>query len=434
MLQKQITALTLSLVLTAHSQPLNLPEIFQLYNKPYIIAPTRPPDITYITKTGKTTNITATHTTLPNNKTISTAEQSHTPTEEIIAQIETDIPPQEITLDIDTSNPPPFETLLEILKHHAIIKPQGKHYIIHQIARLHTPDGKEETGTYQELYARAIDLKARHQPPPPTLLYPTITTADFLVLCQTVKAQCYPLSSAVLVVAEENKLKELQPYAKKQRPRYRIKSIIAQLTENAKKELSLDLNLKLSQTSTQPLIQIESNLTETNAQIQTGKINALILKLKAQESQGKAVILSNPEILTDDRETAQISTGYQVPVITPATPTSPATTTFKDAVLSLTVEPLTLPDGKIQLNITLTKDNPDFSKELNGNIPITTNTIKTTITTQKGQLIAIGGITEESQAKTKTAPDIPILKNIFGSRQTSQEKKELYIFLTIDEE
>lgn len=443
-LKALIIALTLALTLIARSQPLTLPQIFQLYQKPYIIAPSRPEGTTYITKTGKTITTTATATTLPSNQTISTAETNTiAPVEEIVAIIETHTPPEEIRLDLNlTHHPPPqdflappFETLLKILSQHAIITLTDTHYLIEQKATLRTPEGEYREGTYEQLYALALELAKTKPKTQTALLYPTISSADFLVLCQSIKAQCYPFSSAVLVKTTQEKLQELRQYAREKKPRYRVEAIIAQLTDTAKKELSLELNINLSQAPIPKFAEGNTNFTDYIIQLQAGTLNALILKLKDQEMLNNALILSHPSVLIDDRQTANIKAGYQIPVITPATQNTPATTTFKDAVLSLEVQPQTLPNGEINLNITLTKDSPDFANRTEtGNIPIITNTIKTNITTQKEQLIILGGITEETQIRDRTSPSIPILRHIFGSSRTGKEKKELYIFLTVKEE
>ncbi|MEM2947127.1 MAG: hypothetical protein QXN96_02680, partial [Candidatus Bathyarchaeia archaeon] len=127
--------------------------------------------------------------------------------------------------------------------------------------------------------------------------------------------------------------------------------------------------------------------------------------------------------LLDDRQQASIRQGYEIPVITPSTQTTPATTTYRNAYLSLTVQPTLLPNGQLRINLTLTKDSPDFSMKVGENIPIQTNAIQTTITIPPATPILLGGITEESNANTRA------YGFLFFQRQKQQETRQLYILL-----
>ena len=100
-----------------------------------------------------------------------------------------------------------------------------------------------------------------------------------------------------------------------------------------------------------------------------GLQNFLDIRSSALQSIGRSKILSKPQIVTIDGETAVISQGYEVPYMTGATATTPGNVQFRKAELKLNVTPKTTADGNIIMDLIITQDIPDFKNLILGNPP-----------------------------------------------------------------
>jgi type IV pilus assembly protein PilQ len=164
----------------------------------------------------------------------------------------------------------------------------------------------------------------------------------------------------------------------------------------------------------------------------------LSLELSALESDGLGKIISSPRVITANQKPAVILQGTQIPYITPATATGPATVTFKDAFLCLLVNPQILNNDSIILTVEVQKDalgtpvDPGNSSPLI--YPIETKRVKTQIRVNNGETAVIGGIYEDNtQNNTNKVPflgDLPLFGNLFKNSTKSITKTELLVFLT----
>ena len=165
-----------------------------------------------------------------------------------------------------------------------------------------------------------------------------------------------------------------------------------------------------------------------------GLQNFLDIRLSALQSIGKSKILSKPQIVTIDGETAEITQGYEVPYVTGITATTPGNVQFKRAVLKLNVTPRTTADGNIIMDLTITQDIPDFKNLILGNPPIQTKTVTSKVVAKDGSVIAIGGILEKTEdVKDSGVPglmNIPILGYLFKEKYQQEKTNELLIFLS----
>lgn len=82
---------------------------------------------------------------------------------------------------------------------------------------------------------------------------------------------------------------------------------------------------------------------------------ALGLELSAQQAQNKLKIVSTPRVLTQDRKEAIIESGTEIPY-QEASSSGATSTSFKKAVLGMTVTPNITPDGQIIMDIKINKD------------------------------------------------------------------------------
>jgi type IV pilus assembly protein PilQ len=159
-------------------------------------------------------------------------------------------------------------------------------------------------------------------------------------------------------------------------------------------------------------------------------------QLQALESTTQGKIISSPKVVTMDNVKAVIKQGDDVPYITPASGTSPATVTFKEAVLRLEVKPKITDEGRISMEIKATNDTPDYAQgeKLQGNPPIRKNEVESKIVVQDGDTVVIGGVSRNQQDKTISGVPwfykIPVLGWLFKTENIKNQKRQLMIFIT----
>ncbi|MHA7811615.1 MAG: type IV pilus secretin PilQ [Marinobacter adhaerens] len=155
------------------------------------------------------------------------------------------------------------------------------------------------------------------------------------------------------------------------------------------------------------------------------------LELSALESDGQAEVVSQPRVVTADRQTASIKSGEEIPY-QEASSSGATSVSFKEAVLSLEVTPQITPDDKIIMDLVV---NQDSRGEVTAGIPsINTNSVTTQVLVGNGETVVLGGIFQSEVAtqttKTPFLGDIPYLGRIFKRTEHIDERSELLIFIT----
>ena len=159
-------------------------------------------------------------------------------------------------------------------------------------------------------------------------------------------------------------------------------------------------------------------------------------QLSALETISKSKIISTPRVVTMEGKKAIIRQGSEIPVVTPATANSPATTTYKPAELKLEVEPKVTKDNRISMIISANNDRPDTANKdaTTGNFPVLTNKIESSVVVKDGDTVVIGGILRTEETKQVTGvpwlSEIPVLGWLFKQEAIGAIKKELLIFIT----
>ena len=157
---------------------------------------------------------------------------------------------------------------------------------------------------------------------------------------------------------------------------------------------------------------------------------ALKIEIEALESLGLSKTLSQPSVFTLNNQEATITQGTQIAYQTTADGTT--TTAFKEAALSLTVTPSIIGDGNVLLDIKVNNDSP---VEVAGSDEpgIKTNSIVTKLLVSDGDIVVIGGIkkntTSNVNSKTPGVSKVPVIGNLFKSKNNSDELVELLIFI-----
>ena len=159
----------------------------------------------------------------------------------------------------------------------------------------------------------------------------------------------------------------------------------------------------------------------------------LDLELSAMEYNGYAEIVSQPKVITGDKQQAKISTGSEIPY-QEASASGATAASFKEVVLELDVTPQITPDNNIIMDLIIKKDLlAEFNQEFG--VPIIDVTrVSTKVLVNDGQTIVLGGIFEMEQLtgvdKVPFLGDIPYLGRLFRRDVVNQEKSELMVFIT----
>jgi type IV pilus assembly protein PilQ len=162
----------------------------------------------------------------------------------------------------------------------------------------------------------------------------------------------------------------------------------------------------------------------------------LTAELSALEAAGQGEVVSQPKVITGDKQAAVIKSGTEVPY-QESSASGETTTAFKEAVLALDVTPNITPDDRILLEL---KINQDSVGELvpsgrGGFIPtIDTTSINTQVLVGNGETVVLGGVfkTEELESVNKVPffGDIPYVGALFRSETRQNTKTETLIFIT----
>ena len=157
----------------------------------------------------------------------------------------------------------------------------------------------------------------------------------------------------------------------------------------------------------------------------------LDLELSAMESTGNGEVVSQPKVVTSDKETAKILKGTEVPY-QEASSSGASTTSFKEAALSLEVTPQITPDNRIIMEVKVNKDS--VGQVFQGVPSIDTNEVNAKVLVADGETIVIGGVFSNTQNKSvDKVPflgDLPFIGRVFKRDVVQNEKSELLVFLT----
>jgi type IV pilus assembly protein PilQ len=159
------------------------------------------------------------------------------------------------------------------------------------------------------------------------------------------------------------------------------------------------------------------------------------VQINALESIALARIVAAPRVLTLDNVKAIVTQGQEVPYLQVGDTAANVTATqFKDATLELQVTPHITPDRKIRMLINAKQDTVDNTVLYNGEPSIDTRKIQTELLVDDGNVIAIGGVINNSSTVNKSdtpgLQDIPILGRLFKNDKTEDIRDELLIFIS----
>lgn len=159
--------------------------------------------------------------------------------------------------------------------------------------------------------------------------------------------------------------------------------------------------------------------------------------VNAYKSDDDVNVIATPQILTTDNKKASIKVGENVPYITSKNTNSSdndyTNYEYKDVATSLTITPQVNQADIVRLEIGVEvvklKDTDTTTT------PSTfTRTADTTVVVHNEETVVIGGMigqdTTKGEYKVPVLGDVPVLGWLFKSHSNSQEKTNLYIFIT----
>lgn len=162
----------------------------------------------------------------------------------------------------------------------------------------------------------------------------------------------------------------------------------------------------------------------------------LTAELSALESSGQGEIVSQPKIITGDKQLATIKSGSEIPYQEGAA-SGGTTVSFKEAVLKLEVTPNITPDDRILLDLVVNQDSLGelVPSGTGGLIPtINTTQLTTQVLVGNGETVVLGGVFQNEEItsirKVPFLGDIPYLGTLFKNTASKTSKTETLIFIT----
>lgn len=155
------------------------------------------------------------------------------------------------------------------------------------------------------------------------------------------------------------------------------------------------------------------------------------LEITAAENDTRVKSIASPRVITENGKAALISQGVQIPYQTDSG-LAGKTTSFKPAVLKLSVTPQITPNGTVTLDVDVSQDTK--GEDTTAGPVINSKQITTRVSVENGGTVVLGGIyTQDDSKGTDKVPvlgDIPVLGNLFKNSTRIQSKKELLVFIT----
>jgi pilus assembly protein CpaC len=165
-----------------------------------------------------------------------------------------------------------------------------------------------------------------------------------------------------------------------------------------------------------------------------GIATAITSKINLAVSNGDAWVLATPELSTRSGGEAKFLAGGQIPVVTPASGLSPATVTYKDYGIKLSIKPVADDKGYVSSAVSTEVSTIDNSVAVNNQPGFLTRQTDSEINVQAGQTMVISGLVNSDLARdVQRVPwlgELPILGPLFRSTNFRNGRTDLVIFVT----
>lgn len=154
--------------------------------------------------------------------------------------------------------------------------------------------------------------------------------------------------------------------------------------------------------------------------------------LSALEKTGHAELISDPQLVTLDKQPAIIEAGQEVPY-QQSTEGGGTSVAFKKAVLRLQVTPEIQPHQLILLHLLINQDQVS-DLTVNGVPAISTQELKTQALMKNHNTLVLGGILQKNKSDQRQGipflSKIPFIGALFRYRKQTDDRTQLLIFVT----
>jgi len=161
---------------------------------------------------------------------------------------------------------------------------------------------------------------------------------------------------------------------------------------------------------------------------------SLETELSAMQERKQLHMLSSPRIVVLSGQKAEIKQGKEVPYETTGTSDIASSTSFREALLSLTVTPKILHNNFLRLDVKVTNDSIDEDHAVESQPLLNRQEIQTNLFLEDGVTVVIGGILAKgSDLANQEVPwlvDLPVVGNLFKNKDELERTYELLVFLT----
>ena len=137
---------------------------------------------------------------------------------------------------------------------------------------------------------------------------------------------------------------------------------------------------------------------------------------------------------TSNQREAIVTQGQEIGYIVPVAPgaTTLPVPAFKEVLLEMKVTPTITQDGRVYMVMAIKKD--EVFKITLGVPSLNKRSVSTAVLVDNGQTVVIGGVYEfkhrDEASKVPFVGDLPLLGNLFRTKNRTHEKSELLIFVT----
>lgn len=234
---------------------------------------------------------------------------------------------------------------------------------------------------------------------------------------------------------EIGRIKTLLKQLDQPKSQVEIKAEIISIDTNALQSLGMLFQPANNATTNGDHLNFNLPITKPNSVIMPilnfSQRQTLNLEINALAEQGKANIISQPEVTTQDNQTAVIESGDEIPY-QEATSSGATSATFRKAVLRLEVMPSLMPLKQILLQVTINQDK--VSKLTVQGVPgIKTQKIATQVLLKDDHTLVLGGIFEDNNSKTQQGipflQNVPLIGKVFTHTNDNQTIRELLILI-----
>ena len=163
-----------------------------------------------------------------------------------------------------------------------------------------------------------------------------------------------------------------------------------------------------------------------------GLISGITSQINLLMDSGDAKLLAEPMLNTRSGESATFLAGGEFPI--PVPQDGGNTIEFKEYGVKLEIEPVADDSGNIQSSIVTEVSTLDFSVQSQGVPGLLSRKTESVINARNGETIVIAGIVNSEQSKAVSKVpwlgDIPIIGELFKSKDYQNKKSELVVFVT----